>query len=251
MVQHFYGYLHDKPDSRDFLYTVTAPETYPNYIDLRNYCSPVRDQGQLGSCTAFSMATGLKEFQTLVQGKYKTKFSPLDLYYNERVIEGTVNEDSGAEIRDGLKVLNKQGVCQESYWPYKISKFTVKPSKKAITNESVKSHKINSYTRISDLNGIKSALNKKQGIVLGFTVYESFENIGSDGKMPEPKNGEQILGGHAVFCCGYKDDPTWKGGGYLIIKNSWGTSWGAAGFFFMSYQYAQNSDYVSDIWTAN
>jgi C1A family cysteine protease len=250
-MNHFYGYKPDPVDERDFLFA-EKPELVPSSIDLRNYCSTVRDQGNLGSCTGFSMTVGLLEFMTLVRGTYKTKFSPMYLYYKEREIEDSIDYDAGAYIRDGLKVLKNNGVARESYWPYVISKFTVKPSARADTNAKIKSHKILSYSRIITLNGIKSALNKKQGVVLGFTVYESFESdeCNTTGRMPMPEPNESILGGHAVFCCGYQDDTTWEGGGYLIVKNSWSKDWGDKGYFYMPYAFLNSKDDVSDIWTA-
>ena len=83
---------------------------------MRSKCSPVEDQGQLGSCTANALV-GALEFLELKDGAQFVDLSRLFLYYNERVIEGTVDHDSGAFIRDGIKSLAKQGVCTEPEWP--------------------------------------------------------------------------------------------------------------------------------------
>ena len=89
------------------------------------------------------------------------------------------------------------------------------------------------------------------GIVLGFKVYESFrsKNLAKTGKMPMPKAGEQVIGGHAVFAAGYKYESKWPGGGYLIIKNSWGRGWGDKGYFYMPFAYVEPG-LVLDAWTA-
>jgi C1A family cysteine protease len=276
-MRHKYGYLPDSPDPRDFTFrAVQKVEQLPTEVDLREYCSPVRDQGQLGSCTAFSMGSGLREFmliksnpvppnppdtcltklvqQSLIRKLFSLDYavlSPLFLYYEERVLEGTVNEDSGASMRDGMKVLSNQGICPEVNWPYVISKFRTKPPDQAY--ENALNYKIAVYSRLYSLTDMKSALATEQGVVFGFNVYESFDTneVAQTGNMPMPKYGERILGGHAVFICGYKDDETWPGGGYLIIKNSWGLDWGDNGYFYMPYAFASNPADVNDIWTAS
>jgi len=125
----WYGWLPDLPDHRDLFYSAVAPRkaALPRKIDMRSKCSPVDDQGQLGSCTANALV-GALEFLELKDGAQFVDLSRLFVYYNERVIEGTVDQDSGAFIRDGIKSVAKQGVCTESEWPYKISRFTKKPS---------------------------------------------------------------------------------------------------------------------------
>jgi C1A family cysteine protease len=179
-----------------------------------------------------------------------TTLSPLFLYYQARVLEDTVNIDSGAEMRDGMRVLVNLGICSEVHHPYDITKFTEKPSLDDYVNAA--GYKITSYSRVLGLAGIKSCLATGRGLALGFYVYESFESsdVATTGKMPMPRPGEVMLGGHAVFCCGYKDDPAWAGGGYLIIKNSWGSTWGDMGYFYMPYEYASNYSNVPDAWTA-
>jgi C1A family cysteine protease len=278
MPKHYYGWKPDKPDDRDLLYRAPVKVVLPSEIDLREYCSPVRDQGNLGSCTAFAMGTGLREFIEMKTtpptpppqsclSKILTKcligrklfpmllssfelLSPLFLYYEERILEGTVDWDSGAMIRDGMKVLAKTGICPETDWPYNIRYFTQKPPQ--IAYDHAPDYKIFVYTRILNLTDIKTALATGNGVVFGFLVFESFETeeVANTGIMPMPEPGEQVLGGHAIFVCGYKDDPEWAGGGYLIIKNSWSANWGDNGYFYMPYAFASNPVWVNDIWTA-
>src|SRR5437773_1519812 len=125
-----YGWIPDIPDQRDYLYA--APPAFlralPPRIDLRAKCPPVYDQGQLGSCTANAIG-GAIEFDQMKE-KLPQIFIPsrLFIYYNERVIEGTVNTDAGAMLRDGIKTVAKQGACPEPVWPYLIARFKTKPS---------------------------------------------------------------------------------------------------------------------------
>src|SRR5450631_3625349 len=119
MNGHFtgYGWLPDLPDQRDFTYAAPqAPKALPKSVDLRAQCPAVYDQGQLGSCTANSIG-GAVEFELMKQKAPVFMPSRLFIYYNERVIENTVNSDNGAQIRDGIKTVNQQGVCPETAWP--------------------------------------------------------------------------------------------------------------------------------------
>jgi C1A family cysteine protease len=113
-----YGWIHDLPDHRDQLYSapIAALQVLPPKVDLTPQCPPVYDQGQLGSCTANSIGAAV-EFEQMKQ-KLADVFVPsrLFIYYNERAMEGTVDSDSGAQIRDGIKSVAKQGVCPEAEW---------------------------------------------------------------------------------------------------------------------------------------
>src|SRR5437016_11006671 len=120
-----YGWVPDLPDQRDQLYSapVATLQTLPPQMDLQPQCPPVYDQGQLGSCTANAIGAAI-QFDRMKQN-LSPNFVPsrLFIYYNERVMEGTVSTDSGAQIRDGIKSVAKQGACPEPDWPYDIAKF--------------------------------------------------------------------------------------------------------------------------------
>jgi C1A family cysteine protease len=169
------------------------------------------------------------------------------LYWHERRLEGTIDQDAGATIRSGMKVLNKIGVCPERLYPYDITKFRDMPSEQAEA-EAV-SYRIESYRRIIGLGGVKAALAEGKPVVLGFLVYESFESdkVGRTGKVTMPDVlREQVLGGHAVLAVGYRDG--WMGRGEVIIRNSWGTDWGDQGYCYFPYKMFER-DIVFDLWT--
>ena len=240
-----YGWKPDLPDHRDHFYSVVLqPTQLPAKVDLRSQCPPVYDQGQLGSCTANAIG-GAIEFE---QGKQKiAEWSPsrLFIYYNERAMEGTVDQDAGAEIRDGIKSVNTLGVCPESMWPYNTDAFTNKPSASCYT-DAVK-NKVVSYQSIAqNLNMMKGCLASGYPFVFGFTVYDNFESdtVAQTGMLTMPGKNDQQVGGHAIMCVGYDDSTS-----HLIIRNSWGSSWGVAGYFFMPYAYATNPGLADDFWT--
>src|SRR5437899_1077840 len=112
-----YGWKPDFPDVRDYPYKAVRPTAakLPAKVDLRPSCSPVEDQGQLGSCTANALA-GAMEFLQVKGSQPYTDLSRLFVYYYERQAEGTVGYDSGAQLRTGIKVLAKQDACAESLW---------------------------------------------------------------------------------------------------------------------------------------
>jgi C1A family cysteine protease len=242
-----YGWVRDLPDARDFVYAaplVGFPHGLPAAIDLRSKCPPVYDQGQLGSCTANGIA-GAVEFDQRKQGSKTFMPSRLFIYYNERVLEGTVNQDSGAQIRDGIKSVAKLGVPPETDWPYNIAKFTYKPPDKAFAD--AKHDIVSIYSKVNqDLGQMQGCLAEGFPFVLGFTVYTSFESakVASTGIVPMPAPGEQVMGGHCVVAVGYENSTR-----TFIIRNSWGSGWGMGGYCKMPYEYLINPHYASDFWT--
>jgi C1A family cysteine protease len=241
-----YGWIADLPDHRDLLYAAPMQvlTKLPAKIDLRAKCPPVFDQGQLGSCTANAIAAAV-EFDLMKERKSIFVPSRLFIYYNERVMEGTVDSDSGAQIRDGVKSVANKGDCPENLWPYDINKFTNKPSQ-ACYNEAVK-HKAVQYQRVNrDLNQMKGCLASGYPFVFGFSVYQSFEGqqVAKTGHASMPSPGEQAVGGHAVVAVGYDDSQNW-----FIVRNSWGTGWGMKGYFTLPYAYLLNGNLSDDFWT--
>jgi C1A family cysteine protease len=240
------GWIPDLPDQRDLSYSAPRPllRKLPSKTDLRKQCPPVYDQGQLGSCTANAIGAAF-EFELIRQKANGMMPSRLFIYFNERVIEGTVSIDNGAMIRNGMKSVNKQGVCPESQWPYHISKFTDTPTKECYSDAL--DHQVLSYHRVRrDIKHMKSCLAEGYPIVFGFVVYESFEGetVANTGKVNMPKKGEQLVGGHAVMAVGY-DDKTKR----FQVRNSWGASWGKGGYFTMPYDYLLNENLSDDFWT--
>jgi C1A family cysteine protease len=240
-----YGWLPDLPDHRDKFYTelVAVPEKLPPHIDLREHCSPIENQGELGSCTANALVGSLEYLKKKKLHKL-LNFSRLFIYYNERVIEHTTNTDSGAQIRDGIKTLAKLGACLEVEWPYDIEKFTQKPPEKDY--QDALNYQITAYYRLITINQMKHTLATNYPFVFGFSVYESFESetVAKTGIVPIPEKKERLLGGHAVMAVGY-DDKTQQ----FIVRNSWGTDWGQKGYFFMPYEYITNPHLAADFWT--
>ena len=242
-----YGWVHDLPDARDFMYAAPLlrfPRGLPASVDLRSDCPPIYDQGQLGSCTANGIG-GAIEFDQRKQGTTEFVPSRLFIYYNERVIEGTVNQDSGAQIRDGIKSVVTIGAPPETDWAYDIQKFTERPPANAYSD--AKQDLVSAYSRVGqDLTQMQGCLAEGYPFVFGFTVYESFESqeVADTGIVPMPSSGEAVKGGHCVVAVGYDNAKR-----VFIIRNSWGTDWGLKGYCLMPYEYLMTPHLASDFWT--
>jgi C1A family cysteine protease len=217
----------------------------PGSVNLTSKCPPVYDQGELGSCTANAIAAAIQF------GRRKQKLTPdftpsrLFIYYNERAMEHTIQSDSGAQIRDGIKSVGKLGDCAETEWPYVIKKFAERPAKKCYSDAT--KYQALQYQRVPQvLNQLKGCLASGYPFVFGFSVYDAFEGdvVAKTGELNLPGPKEKLLGGHAVLAVGY-DDKTQR----FIVRNSWGPKWGKKGYFTMPYGYLTDSNLADDLWT--
>jgi len=254
-----YGWKPDLPDHRDLVYAAPLLKLgpLPATVDLRKQCPPVYDQGQIGSCTANAIAAAF-EFDLLKQKLADFTPSRLFIYYNERSMEHTTATDSGAQIRDGIKSVNKLGVCPETEWTYDDTpadpntglwpsgaKPAEKPTPSCYT-DALK-NQVTSYQRVNrDLAQMKGCLAAGFPFVLGFTVYDAFESaaVAKTGVLNLPGSNEQVVGGHAVLAVGY-DDKAQR----FTVRNSWGAKWGMKGYFTMPYAYLLSPQLASDFWT--
>jgi C1A family cysteine protease len=242
MLLRKYGWHPDIPDKRDFLYRTIQPVIrLPKKVDLCYACSKIEDQGRLGSCTAQALAGNLEFLDKKIDYQY-IDVSRLFIYYNERLLMDTVEYDSGASLRVGIKTLKNDGACAEILWPYRIQRFDAKPLQECYTE--AKGHKITSYHRINGLREMLVCLAEGYPFVFGFTVYESFEStkVATTGEVTMPKKDERAIGGHAVMAVGYIIAKK-----RFLVRNSWGENWGKKGYFTMPFAYLETL--AADFWT--
>lgn len=244
---HGYGWRQPRQPSHRFPYRLARVEAgaLPSKVDLRPSCPGVYDQGQLGSCTANAWA-GLIEFLQIQEKLPLFTPSRLQIYYDEREMNGDTADDTGAACADGAQVVSKQGAGPESEWPYDVAQFAVAPPAQVVS-DALKHLTFNVQQVAQDLTTMKETLAGSLPIVIGFTVYESFEStaVAQSGVVALPGPGEQVLGGHAVLVVGYDDSTS-----MFIVRNSWGSGWGQSGYFMMPYAYLTNPQLASDFWTA-
>lgn len=245
-----YGWRKDTPDHRDWLFQSKPQTIVPNHVDLSPRMPPIYDQGQLGSCTGNGIARILA-YQAGQQGEPMDTPSRLFIYYEERVLEGSVNSDAGAEIRDGIKVVASKGAPPETDWPYDITRFADKPPAQAYA-DAVK-HEALEYRRIIPGHGsMRVALANGLPIVFGFSVPASFENGSWDpatDPLPVPGPNEEIIGGHCVVLSGYDYSQHRFKVPAFQAENSWGPDWGMGGRFWMdSRWFTPSFGLADDLW---
>lgn len=243
VLRHVRGWIPDTRDHRDLLMAADPAVTLPTAASLRPVCPPIRDQGQLGTCTANSSLEGMGFLYTKT-GTVDPLLSRLFCYYYSRKIEGTPpTEDSGCQIRDVMSALATYGAPPESVWPYIEDQFSTEPSHDAFIAAQV--HKLLFYYRCPNLFTMKSSIAQGYPVVMGFSVPENMmsDACASTGIVNYPGPTEGFDGGHAVLAVGY-DDVTQR----VCFQNSWGTSWGDGGFGYLPYAMFDNN-FVTDCWT--
>lgn len=231
--------------------------------DLRALASPVADQGNFGSCTAFSMVKGLKEFMELKGirdrgGDPSQEFVPLSpafLWFWERSYTGASNVDTGANIFLGMNLMQGSGIPPEKSYPYPTAtqqrdpwfcSYFLPATPSATVNSAAIAQRGGSLKQITRLSDLKASLDEGYPVVFGFLVFSSIERVGENGMLPVPNlQDEELLGGHAVCAVGYDDDRQ-----VIIVKNSWGPDWGDKGYFYMPYKFFDmDLGLVADGWT--
>jgi C1A family cysteine protease len=209
----------------------------PSFDDLTPKMPPVYDQGQVGSC----VGNGVTAVVHFIQ-PFLPQPSRLFTYYNARIPENDTDQDGGAQICDGVQGVVTYGVIPETEWPYDPTQVTVQPNLQCYTD--AKKDLVTNYFALNNDQDIKQCLFAGFPVVFGMTVYESFESdeVASTGIVPMPTSNEQSIGGHCMVIVGYDDaNQQW------IVRNSWGTSWGQAGYCRIPYGYIDQ--FASDFWT--
>lgn len=236
------------PDHRDYLYspppTLTAKKALrPAFVNPLGLSNRIEDQGQLGSCTGNASTSALE-----IVTNYPGQLSRLMAYYGGRALEGTVKTDSGCYVRDVIKGLSKSGVCNETLWPYNISKFAVTPPAAAYTDALKIIPKVASYQKVLTLDDVKNSISNKLPVVFGFMVPQYFmsQAVATTGWVRMPTASDWIIGGHCVVAVGYDERGTSP---FVWVRNSWGPSWGRQGYFKMDQAwFSDPRQLVSDMW---
>lgn len=232
----------------------------PPSVDLRAWCSPIENQGNIGSCTAHAGVGLVEYFERRAFGKH-IDASRLFLYKVTRNLLKWTG-DTGAFLRTTMYALTLFGVPPEEYYPYNTPDYDKEPS--AFCYAFAQSYQAISYYRLDPsgmpkdqlLTQIKTDLSKGLPSMFGFTVYSSINQASSTGKIPYPARGESVVGGHAIDAVGYDDNLKIKntntGGiettGALLIRNSWGTGWGDKGYGWLPYKYVLDG-LATDWWS--
>jgi C1A family cysteine protease len=254
------GWRRDLPDPRDHMYSAAIGmlQALPDSVDLAPSFD-CYDQGRIGSCTANALA-GAVQFDRLKEKEAEDWIpSRLFIYYNERSIEGDTPLDGGAQLRDGIKSLQKQGVCPETLWPYDDTPASYEGGPFPVGSRPATQPPqscydagakcvITTYQRLTQvLSQLQGCLAAGYPFVFGFTVFNGwYENRPPATVIPLPSGSDSAIGGHAVMCVGYDNKTS-----LFKIRNSWGPKVGDNGYFYMPYAYLTSANLANDFWVIN
>ena len=249
------------PGVNDLLQMTNIPATLkapapamPPRADLRSSCSPVKDQGDLGACTAFATVGALEYCERQAFGKFLSA-SELFLYGRSLYLQG-FHDDLGADIRTAVGALTAFGAPPDRFLSYDPKKFLAAPSPEVFA--LAQNFQALTYYRLDTpgqtppalLSLIKTKLAAKLPVIFGFSCYASIDGnlVTKTGEVPFPQKGERVEGGHAILGVGYDDNKViGKSTGALLFKNSWGTSWGMLGYGWLPYDYVLQGQ-AEDFW---
>lgn len=205
--------------------------TLPSDIDLRPSFTRIKDQGNLGSCSAFAMV-GIYEYILKKSAKKETELSPLFAYYNARKhMVGDESELEGTSLYNIIKGMGEDGICLEEFYPYTTTGFD-EPSTDAIQDASCR--KITKALNVErNIEHIKTAIAEGYPVAVSLQIFDSFAS--STGFVVKPteeelQSNEQYF--HAMVICGYSDREK-----IFIVRNSWGTEFGDGGYCYIPYSY--------------
>jgi C1A family cysteine protease len=240
-----YGWIRDKLDPRDFKYKVAKPISLPSIIDLSKNAGKIKDQGNLGSCTACASCSAFEYIENTINQNPIIEGSVLFVYYNARSIEGEQNIDNGSSARNCLKTMVKEGVANNELWHYSEKIFTKKPPKN-VYDDGLK-HIVKEYYKVNNniIYDIQHCLFEGFPILCGVMLYESFisDKI-VNGVIPMPNfHSENQYGGHLMLIMGYNSKSR-----IVKVQNSWGNDFGFKGYCYLPFDYITNTDLCNDLW---
>ncbi len=220
---------------------IIISETLDKKLDYSNSLPPVRDCGIEGSTVGFAVAYAL-EYQILKKLNKKVIISPRYIYYYAK-LQGGLNPhaDTGAFIKDAIKVISIKGAVEESVWPYKPGDLQSDPPE---VIESAEHYKIRASYPLNTLYEIKASLKIHGPVTAGVSLFSSVYGVklAETGKIPLPKASEKSIGAIALCIVGYDDEKQ-----VLKFKNHWGERWGENGYGYLPYEYVV-PELLSDAW---
>jgi hypothetical protein len=231
------------PSPKDYR-TVFKDLRIPDRVDLRPFCTPVENQGQLGSCTANASVGALECLYKKRDGR-ADDLSRLFVYFNARRMTGRTAEDTGCFIREAMASILGFGVCRERTWPYEIDKFAVEPVSQAYSEAA--QYGAIQYSLVAGSGGALSALAAGYPVVFGIALpSRCYEEAAGTGVVPQTTEEERRApreSGHAMLIVGYD-----MGTQRFIVRNSWGEDWGDRGYCTMPFSLIDDFSSNNELW---
>lgn len=207
-------------------------EALPASVDLTDTFPSPGNQGSQNSCAAWSVAYALKSHQEQASRDWgldtdEHLFSP-SYVYNQ--VNGGV--DKGTTPESVMKILERQGVCSLSSFPYNVSDYTTRPT--AEQKAEAGHFKIDDWFYVKGIENIKRHLSDGDGVIIGLEIFPDFRNLNPSNPIYDVVDGNSS-GSHSVCLIGYDDEKS----AFKFI-NSWGTDWGLGGYGWISYETFEN-----------
>ena len=239
------GWQRSLPDIRDKVLTAerfgSAP--IPSHRDDRAAMPPVYNQLRTNSCCGNGTA-GALQYMRRKEGLEDFIPSRMFIYYNGRAMDGSEGHDGGSQVRNVIKSVATSGACAETEWTFDTNHINSKPTDKCYYD--AKTDLVTSYASVpQDIDAIRACIANDIPVVFGFSIYSQFESdaMAQTGMLEMPGPFSIQLGGHCVVACGYSDKSK-----VVIVRNSWGKSWGDSGYMYFPYDYLVNPRLCADFW---
>lgn len=224
-----------------------AAVALPTSVNLIPFMSPIRNQASRGTCVSFTL-TALNEY-ILRRRNMPRDLSEQHLYYEIKLIDGSPAGCGTWQVK-AVNALRTRGQCREQIWSYNpnppCNNHGVRPALARADGLNYRLQTLAVPPR--SVLAYKNHMSRQRPVTLSIAVYNSWYQSAEtrrSGRITMRIGNEQAVGGHAVCLVGYQDTPTSPGGGYFIVRNSWGTGWGyqcpfGAGYGTIPYQYIAN-----------
>jgi hypothetical protein len=219
----------------------------PVSVNLIPWMSPIRSQGPRGTCVSFAL-TALNEYIRRRRGLVRD-LSEQHLYYEIKLIDGAPAACGTWQVKAVIALLNR-GECREVVWPYNpnlpCNNHGARPPGARPDGLNYRLQTLAVPAR--NAPAYRTHMSKQRPVTVSIPVYNSWYQSAATrltGRITMRIGSEPVIGGHAVCLVGYQDSASSPGGGYFIVRNSWGTTWASAspygrGYGTIPYAYITN-----------
>ena len=246
VAQHLFtgGFLDPRQFEKANIYESLSDDStknpLPEAASLQKFAPAVGDQGQQGSCVAWSSAYAARTIEEAA----RTGADPNSLRFSPSFLYNQIGMDNcdGSYIERAMEFMTGRGSIPYDQFPYNDQDCSKQPDQQQL--DEARQYKMRGFNRLTpgdrnnaiDLHAIKENISQGAPVVIGMMVGGSYMQpmMGQDLWTPTQDDRSLLgFGGHAQCVVGY-DDRIY--GGAFLIMNSWGARWGNNGFAWVRYR---------------